>query len=149
MNSRIDFQSSLCHISVAVVMDTEKKKKKPHTSEEDDTVQSKAAAVRLAAAQWPAVDLYVTHTEMTRRTHTHTPSEPRVHSPSLCNGNFWNETARIWHNTMWHSNLITDWPKACKVISVNSLGRKPQSGTKKKEKKKATADEMLAKSNAS
>lgn len=29
MNSRIDFQSSLCHISVAVVMDTEKKKKKP------------------------------------------------------------------------------------------------------------------------
>lgn len=55
-------------------MDTEKKKKKTHTSEEDDTVQSKAAAVRLAAAQWPAVDLNVTHTEMTWRTHTHTHS---------------------------------------------------------------------------
>lgn len=51
-----------------------KKKKKTHTSEEDDTVQSKAAAVRLAAAQWPAVDLNVTHTEMTWRTHTHTHS---------------------------------------------------------------------------
>ena len=56
MNSGIDSQSSsLCHISVAVVIDTEKikNKKNTHTSEEDDTIQSKAAAaaVRLAAAQ--------------------------------------------------------------------------------------------------